>query len=85
MYRAAALEKEKKDMECCLQKRVQEFEAEKENLQTCISSMTEDLRTRAEVQEKADQLQVVPSKYLSWSVTVVSLYVVDLHKVTGQA
>ncbi|CAM6079900.1 unnamed protein product [Sphagnum tenellum] len=55
--RAAALEKEKKDMECCLQKRVQEFEAEKENLQTCISSMTEDLRTRAEVQEKADQLQ----------------------------
>lgn len=72
-------------MECCLQKRVQEFEAEKENLQTCISSMTEDLRTRAEVQEKADQLQVVPSKCLSLSVTVVSLYVVDLHKVTGQA
>ena len=45
-------------MEAVLQRRVLEFENERTSLQTRIQSMGEDLRAKAEIQEKVDQLQV---------------------------
>ncbi|KAG0609891.1 hypothetical protein M758_7G021800 [Ceratodon purpureus] len=55
--RATALEKEKKEIEGVLQRRVLEFENERTSLQTRIQSMGEDLRAKAEAQEKVNELQ----------------------------
>lgn len=55
--RATALEKEKKEIEAVLQRRVLEFENERTSLQTRIQSMGEDLRAKAEAQEKVNELQ----------------------------
>lgn len=58
LTRATALEKEKKDIEIVLERRVLEFENEKTSLQSHIQSMGEDLLAKAEAQEKVNQLQV---------------------------
>ncbi|XP_024384287.1 uncharacterized protein [Physcomitrium patens] len=55
--RATALEKEKKDLEVALQRRVLDFENERISMQTRIQSMGEDLRAKTEAQEKVNQLQ----------------------------
>ncbi|CAM6103626.1 unnamed protein product [Calypogeia fissa] len=55
--RATALEKEKKDMEQILQKRLHEFEEERVALQDKISSMSEDLRGQEDTQSRVSALQ----------------------------
>ncbi|XP_073396167.1 uncharacterized protein [Physcomitrium patens] len=62
--RATGLEKEKKDIENLLQVRVLEFECERTALQNRIQNMGEDLRTKAEAQEKVNHLQVELSSTL---------------------
>lgn len=56
--RATALEKEKKELEGVLQRRVLEFESERATLQNRIQNMNEDLREKVEAEEKVNQLQV---------------------------
>ncbi|KAG0604409.1 hypothetical protein M758_10G169900 [Ceratodon purpureus] len=55
--RATALEKEKKEVENDLQRKVQEFENERITLQSRIKEIGEDLREKAEAQERVNQLQ----------------------------
>lgn len=58
LCRATALEKEKKDLEGALHRKVLEFENERSSLQTRIQTMCEDLKMRTEAQAKVDQLEV---------------------------
>lgn len=83
--RATALEKEKKELEGVLQRRVLEFESERATLQNRIQNMNEDLREKVEAEEKVNQLQVNRrSQYIDLRV-LVGFQILDISSYSDKA